>query len=124
MDSIKKRLLTFLVACIGLRSIFVYVAKTIDKEKLPYLGYLAIIPAIGFWAIYLGGLRPTGFEAGGEIWWNHLRPAHGTLYGIFAYLAINKSPHAWKVLLADVLIGLSFFLNFHYKSGDLVNLFN
>ena len=68
------------------------IAKTVDVKYLQLLGYLAIIPAIGFSYIFLTGSRKTGIEVfGSKIWWNKLRPLHAILYGLFAYNAINKN---------------------------------
>lgn len=110
-----KRILLFLIGCIGLRLWLVYLAKNINPEYLKIMGYLALIPAIGFLVIYLGGYRKTGIEvSGGKIWWNHLRPIHGLLYFVFAFMAINKNNNAWKVLLLDVLIGLLFYIKHNF----------
>lgn len=115
----------FLVGCIGTRSLFVYIAKTIDVAYLPYLGYLAMIIAFGFTYIYLTDSRKTGAEVfGDKIWWNHLRPIHALLYGLFAYSAINKQNSAWIYLLADVILGLVSFITFHYTSGNFRLLLN
>lgn len=111
MDTIWKRNLLFLIGCIGSRSLLVYLAKT-KAEYLYLMGLLALIPAIGFLAIYFLGLRKTGAEVFGEnIWWNSLRPVHGVLWTTFAYLAINKNNQAWKVLAVDTLIGFVAFLH-------------
>ena len=119
MNTIQKRFLLFLIGCIGLRSLFVVIAKNIDIKLLPYLGYLALLPAIGFIYIYVTDSRKTGAETFGEkIWWNNLRPVHALMYGLFAFNAINKNPNAWIYLLIDVLIGLFSFLIFHYTNGD------
>lgn len=119
MNTIQKRFLLFLIGCIGLRSLFVVIAKNIDIKFLPYLGYLALLPTIGFIYIYVTGSRKTGAEVFGEkIWWNDLRPVHALMYGLFAFNAINKNPNAWIYLLIDVLIGLFSFLIFHYTNGD------
>ena len=119
MNTIQKRFLLFLIGCIGLRSLFVVIAKNIDIKLLPYLGYLALLPAIGFIYIYVTDSRKTGAETFGEkIWWNDLRPVHALMYGLFAFNAINKNPNAWIYLLIDVLIGLFSFLIFHYTNGD------
>ncbi len=84
MNNIQKRFLLFLIGCIGTRSLFVIIAKMISLNYLPYLGYLALIPAIGFIYIYLTGSRNTGAEVfGDKIWWNNLRPIHSILYFIF-----------------------------------------
>jgi hypothetical protein len=75
------------------------------------MGALAIIPAVGFMTIYFGGLRKTGAEVFGErIWWNNLRPLHGLLYALFAYMALQRDNRAWIVLLIDVVIGFTAFV--------------
>ena len=109
----------FLIGCIGTRSALVYIAKNTGDKYLPILGYLAILPAIGFMYIYLTGSRKTGAEVFGEkIWWNNLRPIHSIIYLLFAYNAINGVDTAWMFLLADVIFGLIAFLLFHYMNGD------
>ena len=123
MNTLQKRFLLFLIGCIGTRSLFVYIAKTIDIKYLPILGYIALLPAIGFSYIYLSGSRKTGAEVFGEkIWWNNVRPIHALLYALFAYNAINKNPSAWVFLLIDVVFGLFSFLIHHYLIGDFRKL--
>jgi hypothetical protein len=119
MKHIKERILLFLIGCIGVRSLFVVIAKYINVHYLKYLGYLALLPAIGFIYIFLTGSRKTGAETFGEkIWWNNLRPIHSILYFLFAYNAIIGNRKAWIYLLIDVLLGLISFLIHHYKNGD------
>lgn len=118
METLQKRLLLFLIGCIGARLFLVYLAKTLDPEKLKYLGYITLLPAIGFTYIYLTNSRKTGPEVfGEEIWWNNLRPVHALLYFLFAYCAINNVEGAWKILLVDVVIGLVAFLNHRVNSS-------
>jgi hypothetical protein len=122
MNQTQQRILMFLIGCIGLRSLFVVIAKNINTNYLKYLGYLALVPALGFLYIFLTGSRKTGAETFGEkIWWNNLRPIHSLLYILFAYNAIRGNKNAWKYLLADVLIGLTSFLIYHYVKGDFSN---
>ena len=119
MNSLQKRFLLFLIGCIGIRSLFVYIAKNVNTQLLMYMGYLALIPAVGFFYIYLSGSRQTGAEVFGEkIWWNNLRPIHGLLYFLFGYNAIIGNKNAWIYLLIDVIIGLISFLIFHLYNGD------
>ena len=123
MNDIQKRFLLFLIGCIGTRTLFVYVAKNTGPKYLPLLGYLALLPAIGFIYIYLTGSRKTGGEVFGEkIWWNDLRPIHSLLYFLFAYNAIIGNSKAWMYLLVDVIFGLISFLIFHFKNGDFKKL--
>ena len=123
MNDIQKRFLLFLIGCIGTRTLFVLIAKNVDVKYLPLLGYLALLPAIGFLYIYFTGSRKTGAEVFGEkIWWNDLRPLHALLYFLFAYNAIIGNNKAWMILLIDVIIGLFSFLFFHFKNGDFKKL--
>lgn len=120
MDTLHKRYLLFLVACIGSRSLLVLLAKTLKTAYLPYMGALALLPAIGFFYIYFTGSRKTGAEVFGQkIWWNELRPLHGTLYLLFSYLAITKNSYAYVALLVDVIIGLLAFFNHHFLKVGL-----
>jgi hypothetical protein len=124
MNTIQKRFLLFLFGCIGTRSLFVYLAKIASKTYLLYMGYLAILPAIGFIYLFLSGARKTGAEVfGDKIWWNDLRPVHGLLYSLFAYNAITGNDFAWIYLLFDVIIGLIIFLYFHYYNNDFAKIY-
>jgi hypothetical protein len=115
MNDLHKRYLLFLIGCMGTRFGLVYIAKNIDVEYLPLLGYLALLPAIGFTYIFLTNSRQTGAEVfGDKIWWNNLRPIHAILYGLFAWYAINKNNNSWVFLLFDVIIGLVSFLSHHF----------
>jgi hypothetical protein len=115
MKTIDKRFLLFLFGCIGSRLLLVYIAKNIDIKLLKYMGYLLLLPAFGFFYIYLTGTRKTGAEVfGDKIWWNDLRPIHGLLYLLFSYNAINGNRNAWIYLFVDVLFGLASFLTYHF----------
>lgn len=110
-----RRLLLFLIGCIGSRAALTYVASIAGPTLLTYMGIGAAAVAIGFMAIYMFGLRPTGPEVFGErIWWNDLRPLHATLYALFAAAAITGTNHAWAFLAVDTVIGLSVFLYHHF----------
>jgi hypothetical protein len=123
MNNLQKRMLMFLIGCIGLRSLLVVMAKYANTKYLKYLGYLALLPAFGFLYIYVTGARKTGGETFGEkIWWNKLRPVHSILYFLFAYNAIIGNKQAWIYLFVDVLIGLINFLMHHYLNGNFLKL--
>ena len=123
MNHLQQRFLLFLIGCIGIRALFVIIAKYIDTKYLKYLGYLALLPAIGFIYIYVTGSRKTGGEVFGEkIWWNNLRPIHSILYFLFAYNAIVGNKQSWIYLLVDVSIGLLSFLLHHYVNGNFLKL--
>jgi hypothetical protein len=110
----RNRILLFLIGCIGLRTALVFIAKNTSVEYLPYLGYLALIPVLGWMNIYFIQGRDTGPEVfGGKIWWNQLRPVHAMLYGLFALYAIQKKSYAYIPLAVDVVFGLVSFLVYH-----------
>lgn len=124
MNTIQKRFLLFLIGCIGTRLLFVYLAKFADKTYLRYMGYLSILPAIGFIYLFFSGARTNGAEVfGDKIWWNNLRPIHGMIYFLFAYNAINGNSLSWIYLLVDVTIGLISFLTFHYYNNNFKYLY-
>jgi uncharacterized membrane protein len=115
MDEVKNnndvtRQIAFWIGCIGIRTTFVYMAYIASKKYLQIMGIIALIPAIGFFVIYLGGLRNTGIEVapgGGKIWWSALRPVHGLLYLFFSILALSRlRQYAWIPLVIDVTIGV------------------
>ena len=123
MNNIQKRFLLFLFGCTGVRHLFVIVAKNSSIIGLQYLGYLALLPMLGFIYIYTTDSRKSGMETFGEkIWWNDLRPVHALLYGLFAYNALIGNKNAWIYLLIDVTIGLFSFMIFHYLNGDFAHL--
>jgi hypothetical protein len=121
MNQLQKRTILFLFGCIFVRSIFVLIAKNIDSNKLPWLGGLSLIPAIGFTIIYLFDLRKTGGETfGKKIWWNHLRPIHAFLYFSFAWLAFNKNAYSYIPLLVDVVVGFMSFIHKHSSNMRVI----
>lgn len=117
MSNIHKRMLLFLIGCMGTRfglTLLAYLYRN-NITVMKIFGALALIPAIGFTVIYLGGFRKTGAEVFGEqIWWNMLRPIHALLFFLFAFTALNGLNNAWMFLLLDTLIGLGSFIAHHW----------
>ena len=112
-----KRLLMFLIGCIGSRSALVILTKTINPIYLPFIGYACIAIALGFFYVYFIGSPQADAQlewAGDKkIWWDNLRAVHGLNYLIFGILAINKNKHSWIILAIDVIIGLCAWLSHH-----------
>lgn len=124
MNAMQKRFLLFLGACIPSRLFIVWLAKKTPLNYLPYLGYLALLPAIGFLYLFFTGKRTSGLETqGAPIWWSRFRIIHGLLYLLFAYYAINQNKNAYQILLADVCLGLFLFLGHHYSAGNFPKVF-
>ena len=124
MNTIQKRFLLFIFVCILTRLILTFVVKKLKPIYLPIAGYIGLILGISFLTIYYYNLRKTGIEVfGDKIWWNDIRPIHGILYLIFAYLAINKNKNAWIILLLDVIFGLIMFIEHHYTNDNFKYLF-
>ena len=123
MSILQRRFLAFLLLCIPVRIAYVFAAKNINVNYLPYLGYLGMLPALGFFHIFVFGKRKSGGETFGQtIWWNNLRPIHSVLYFIFGYLAINKNKNAYIPLLIDVMLGFFSFIVYHYSVGSFREL--
>ena len=126
MKEIQKRMLLFLVGCIGVRLLLVFIAKYSPETIQHLLGLVALCISIGFMYFYISGTRKSGPETfGNKIWWNNLRPVHAFLYLLFTIMVFTQMRHyAWIVLLIDVIIGLTAFIYFHYKNGDFTRVFN
>jgi hypothetical protein len=123
-NTLQTRILLFLIGCIGSRTLLAYIAKHASLTVLQYMGYLALLPAIGFMYIFITGSRKSGPEVfGDKIWWNDLRPIHSLLYFGFAYNAIIGNKEAWIYLFIDVILGLISFMMFHSLNGDFSKLF-
>lgn len=123
LNTIKIRFFLFLFGCIGSRLAFTAVSAYAWGMWLQILGIIALIPVLGWLYIIFIGKRDTGAEVfGGKIWWNNLRPIHMTLWGLFAYQAINRNPKAWIILLIDTLFGLTAFLHHHWSEGNFAKL--
>ena len=112
-----KRILVFLLGCIGSRLLLTMVAKYITIDYLPLLALITIPISVSFIYLYIFGnkIADSQLEWLGEkkIWWNHLRPVHFALFMVFSIMAINKLSYSWIVLLLDTIVGLVAWLIHH-----------
>ena len=108
------RIITFITFCLTARISLVLLAKYIPTKFLHFMGFITLIPALGFLYLYFSNSRLEAGEAGGKTWWHNLRIIHGLLYLIFSMMAIKKRKNAWIFLLIDVLFGFIAFLNHHF----------
>jgi hypothetical protein len=120
---LRKTLLLFLLGCMGARLLIAFIAKQVNKKWLRVMGYIAILPILGFMYIFLTGVRNDKGAFGEAIWWNGLRPVHAILYSLFAYFAITGNRNAWMYLFADAMISLVGFLWVHSRNGDFSKAF-
>ena len=119
MNDQNKRLVMFLLGCMGTRLLLVYAAKNVHNTNLVRLGYTSFLVSAGLLYFYFSGTRTTGPEVlGGKIWWNNLRPVHATLYALFGLNAINGNRRAWIILLIDLLVGFTGFVYNRLTSND------
>lgn len=118
MESLQKRRLLFLFGCIGARLMLSRVLYTMDPRFNRYLiGLCICMIGIGFWYIYWFNLRKTGVEVFGDvIWWNDMRPFHGTMYLVagVAFLSKEYKEYAWRLVCLDAMVGLVKFLEHHF----------
>ena len=119
MSDIWKRIILFLVGCIGVRLFITYVAIIASPSVLKLMGIATTITAIVWLILFFGGYRNTGPEVfGDKIWWNSLRPVHAILFLLFAYKVMFEptllnAVEPWQILLADTVIGLIAFSIYH-----------
>lgn len=113
MNDLHKRLILFLIGCIGTRFTLAYLIKKYPNYKYIFIVCLTIIGS-GFLYIYANNLRKTGAEVfGDKIWWNNIRPLHGTLYLLTALLLFLNYNKAYMIIVLDTLIGLIAFSYYH-----------
>ena len=93
----------FLIGCIGSRLLLAYLAKVYQHHVL--LFYLSCMIGSGFWTIWLFDLRQSGLE-NPNIWWNSLRPVHGSFYFLYAFLNFTENPIDYYILFLDAVLGL------------------
>lgn len=115
-----KRLILFLIGCMGLRiGMGLFIKSSFCSGVACHILNIAIaLIGTGFMVIYFGGLRKTGLETGGNrIWWNHLRPFHGLLYLVAAWLLFSgiqeNKKMAGNVIIVDAIIGLIAWVFYH-----------
>ena len=116
MNKLQKRFTLFLLGCIPMRFLFVYIAKNITINYLPLTAPITLIMGLGFLYFFLAFNQ--------EAWWNYLRPIHGLLYILYSYYAYKKNSDAYKILLIDVIFGLLSFFIYHVNVGSFKKLFH
>lgn len=122
MNKLQKRFTLFLLGCIPIRFLFVYIAKNIPINYLPLTAPITLIMGLGFFYTFFSG-KKTGSTFNQIAWWNNLRPIHGLLYILYSYYAYKKNSDSYKILLFDVIFGLLSFLIYHISVGSFKKLY-
>ena len=106
-----KKINLFFLLCIPLRLLLVYIAYILPLNKLKYMGYLMLIPSIGFGNSFLKYKKGDKGAFGGNVWWNNYRLIHSFSYAMFSIQAFLQYNKAWMILFIDAILGLIFFIN-------------
>ena len=102
----------FLFGCLGTRSLITWLVYR--QWHLPLLAAMGALFVLGWLYILLIGRRDTGPEAGGAIWWQHVRPLHALLWATFVGLVVmGNKQDAWKPLAIDTALGFSVWAMHH-----------
>ena len=123
MNKLQKRFTLFLLGCIPVRFLFVYIAKNIPINYLPLTAPITLIMGLGFLFVFFAG-KEKGATFNQVAWWHYLRPIHGLLYILYSYYAYKKNSDAYKILLFDVILGLLSFFIYHISVGSFKKLFH
>ena len=114
-EGLYHRNLLFLLGCLPTRLSIIHLTQKLSTNQLRKLSYILLLIGFSFYYIYFNKLRKTGIETNYQpIWWNHLRPQHGTFYIIAGYRAWKGNSRAHETLVIDALIGyFTFMINRH-----------
>lgn len=115
-----ERIATFLLACIGIRLSFAFLAYWIEKNKYNYLriliGIIGLVMSLSFLFIYFFGSEAADRQLeiwkdeDTKVWWNKFRIIHGILYFFFALFALTQTDGSYIFLGVDVTLGLILWL--------------
>lgn len=101
--------LVFWIGCLGTRLTIAYLIaiSTAHNWLNVALMVLVLLVGLGLFTLWFFGLRTNGFEAGGKIWWNSLRPLHAFLWLLVATLMyVGKTTWASYVVVIDVVLAI------------------
>jgi hypothetical protein len=93
------------VACLAARIVLVVAVKLTPSEWLPWAGAVALLPVLGFAALFFGIWERKREVFGQRIWWNAMRPIHTAILLAFAVMAFLRSKWAFVPLAIDVMVG-------------------
>ena len=91
--------------CMVSRLFLAYYGSRLHGIQLTTFGWMIMLIGVSMVTIYTFGLRDNGWEAGGKIWWNDMRPFHGGIFIGFGIMAI-RSQNYGNLLYLDAIIGI------------------
>lgn len=122
----KERIATFLLACIGIRLSFAFLAYWIEKNEYNNLriliGIVGLVMSLSFLFIYFFGSESADRQLevwkdeDRKLWWNEFRIVHGILYLLFALFALTHTNGSYIFLSVDVTLGLILWFLHHQWS--------
>ena len=122
----KKRITTFLLACIGIRLSFAILAYWIEKNEYNnlriFIGIVGLVMSLSFLFIYFFGSESADRQLevwkdeDRKVWWNKFRIIHGLLYLFFSLFALTNTSGSYVFLSVDVTLGLILWLLHHQWS--------
>lgn len=114
MNTQHKRMILFLVVCLGLRSALAYTAYKTSEKYLYLFGIFGTLLVIGFLSAIIRN-RSHGPEMLGDdpIWWKKWRYIHIIMWTIVAIAGFSRKKWVWIPMAVDVGIGLLAFI-LHY----------
>lgn len=101
--------LLYFGVCLVVRALWAWVVMQTPAHRLPWVGALALVQAIGFLTLFftnqrLGAVTETGPNC--SVWWHVLRPIHGVLYLMTAFMAFRRDKNTYVPLAVDASLGL------------------
>ena len=109
--------MNYFLICIAARLFLVY-AATQKKLQKPLIVFLLAVAAA--WLAMSTGLidRDRGREAGGKIWWQHLRMLHAVNYLLAVYFLLKGFEiEAAAILFSDIALGT--FFRYRFRRAPL-----
>lgn len=107
MKLLKNTFFLFTCVCIPMRLLFAYFVKQTPQKYINYLGILLAVFGFSFLFSYFNFNPRSDIGAfGGKIWWNNMRAVHGSLFLIYALIALHYKKNKWIILVIDPFIGL------------------
>ena len=103
------------IVCVFVRIGFMYLAYLSIQYNKYYKTFSGFYAVLGIGSIYhwiYKYRKKGGFNQ--SIWWDYLRPFHGFMFFIAAYLIYQKNILFIPTLLLDTIVSIYGHLQFHY----------